>query len=364
MPRGPLGLVRRGLRHLRSAWLQWSSERDRAYHDSLFGAQRVDPFRFSYPGYVTIRRFADLTAPFLRDAQRVLDLGCGTGEITCELARRYPETQFEGVDHSQTGVARAQHHARTLELSNVSFREADVERFEPDQPVDLVVMFDSFHHMTAPETFVDRMGRFSSRFLLIEPRGDWKGSWSRELDFDWLAHDLDKIRAHVAYATRESSPPATVSAENPGQREEPVEHRYAVEDFERLFEGYGIEIRGTVAGLESYPPAPERESPSRERFGKLAYELYAEVDDLLRDRNLDLRAKHLVIYAERGCTAPRKTAPSHAPASVDWTTNVRGPYDVRYLSYGRSARSPLRTTAPGAGTTAQRKLAALVQRHR
>ena len=329
---GPLRHVRGGLRHLRAYWRQWSSDRDRVYHDSLFGEQRVDPFRFSYPGNVTIRRFADLTAPFLRDAKRVLDLGCGTGEITCELARRFPDTHFEGIDHSQAGVARGRHHARVLELSNTSFREADVERFEPDQPSDLVVMFDSFHHMTDPQTFVDRMGRFCSRFLLIEPRGDWKGSWSRELDFDWLAHDLDRIRAHVAYATGESSPPASVGAEHVGQQEEPVEHRYAVEDFERLFSGYGLEIRGTVAGLESYPPAPERESPGRERFGKLAYELYAEVDDLLRDRNLDLLAKHLVIYAERGRSAARRTAPSHAPDGVAWATRVRGPYDVRYLS--------------------------------
>ena len=338
----PLRHLRRGFRYIRVLWQRWSPERDRIYHDSLFNKQRVDPFRFSYPGNITIRRFADLTAPFVRDAHRILDLGCGTGEITCELARRFPQVSFEGVDHSQSGIDRARSHVQSLGLSNVSFEAEDIEHFQPERPVDLVLMFDSFHHVTRPKLFLERLGQSSSRFLLIEPRGDWKGSWDKELDFDWLVHDMDKIRAHLAYATGE--PQTTTNCSNLGgdEREEPIEHRYSVEDFEHFFDGYGLEIQGTVAGLESYPPNPEHESQSRERFGRLTYELYVKVDDLLRERNLDLLAKHLVIYAYRGerderiekeQALSRRVTPSMPMEGISWTQEIRGPYDVRYLSY-------------------------------
>ena len=38
------------------------------------------------------------TATALAGPLRILDLGCGTGEITRRLARRYPEAQALGVD--------------------------------------------------------------------------------------------------------------------------------------------------------------------------------------------------------------------------------------------------------------------------
>lgn len=336
-----LRYLRRGLRRVRATWHRWTPERDRVYHDSLFGAQQLDPFRFSYPGHITIRRFADLAAPRVPHTGRVLDLGCGTGEITCELARRFPDTRFAGVDHSEAGIARARHHAETLSLSNVSFHSADAERFTPDDRVDLITMFDSFHHVTQPAAFIERMGAYSSRFLLIEPRGDWKGSWAREMNFDWLAADLDRIRAHLAYATGEPEPPASGSPEAGMEQEEPIEYRYAIDDFEQFFTGYGLELRGTVAGIELYPPAPDKASDGRERFGKLAYELYTEVDDLLRARDLDLCAKHLVIYAERGLAVTRRTLPSWPIPGTESTTEIRGPYDVRYLDYDgpRQART-------------------------
>lgn len=329
----PLKHVRRGLRALRSAWYRWTPDRDRIYHDTLFEAQQLDPFRWSYPGYVTIRRFADLTEPYVPTPGRVLDLGCGTGEITCELARRFPDTRFEGVDHSEAGVRRARQHAVSLKLPNVAFHVADVERHVPEGPVDLITMFDAFHHVTQPAAFLAQMGAHSSRFLLIEPRGDWKGSWAREMNFDWLAADLDRIRARLAAATGEPEPDPGESHPGAEEREEPIEYRYAIEDFEQFFAGYGFEVRGTVAGLEVYPPTPELASASRERFGQLTYDLYAEIDELLHTRELDLLAKHLVIYAERGRDVPRRAVPSRPAPDADSSTGVRGAHDVQYLAY-------------------------------
>ncbi len=337
----------------------WSPDRDREYHDSIFAEAHHDPFSDSYPGHITIRRFADLVSPHLSGAHHVLDLGCGTGEITCQLGRFHSGVSFEGIDHSEAGIERARANAERLELSNVSFRKADVEHFEPDRSVDVLMMLDAFHHLVDPKRFVERLGAFTKAFLLIEPRGDWKGTWNREVDFDWLVHDLEKIRARIAYATGESELMKPTLLPKGEEQGEPVEHRYTVEDFRRFFRGYGLQIRGTIAGIESYPPSPELESPSRERFGRLGYELYSEVDEMLRARNLDLLAKHLVIHAERGA-ADSLRAPAEKPEDVPWTTPIQGPYDVLWLSYDGTERGSGKSRVLSSGAAAKHQLALLV----
>src|SRR5512141_2937630 len=94
-------------RRIRWALQQWNSTDDRAFHDAIFSGQDYNPFTFAYPGYITIRRFANLAQARIGNARHVVDLGCGPGEITCELARRVPEVHFTGVDHSEAAIARA-----------------------------------------------------------------------------------------------------------------------------------------------------------------------------------------------------------------------------------------------------------------
>jgi SAM-dependent methyltransferase len=293
----------------------------------------MDPFSFAYPGYITIRRFADLASPFLKELRSVLDLGCGPAEITCELARRHPGVSFIGVDHSAAGIERARRHARSLGLSNIAFQIARIEEFLPDRSVDLVTMFDAFHHLKDPKRFVRRTGESVSRFLLIEPRGDWTGGWRKDLDLDWLLLELDKIGSRLALSTGEIEDLRTHPGETPRRRPgKPIEYRYTLDDFRNVFEGFGLRVRGTISGLESYPPGAATSSPSRRRFWELAYELYAEVDEQLRDRGLDLLAKHWVIYAEMGLPQETITVPKELPASSEGKS-VQGAYDAHYLDY-------------------------------
>ncbi len=186
-------------RRLRWAAAGWSSQRDRAFHDELFADQLYDPFSASYPGYLTIRRFADHAERHLADARAVVDLGCGPGEITCELAQRRPGVQFTGLDHSDVAIERARGHAARLGLSNVAFEIADVERFAPAPAVDLVVMFDAFHHVLDPAAFLARLKAAGCRVFLIEPAGTWLGQWDHRLDLDWVPSTVREMRRRLEY---------------------------------------------------------------------------------------------------------------------------------------------------------------------
>jgi SAM-dependent methyltransferase len=321
------------LRRARWKAARWSTDSDRAFHDALFAAGQYDPFTFSYPGYLTIRRFADLAEQKLRGARHVLDLGCGPGEITCELARRQPDVRFTGVDHSSAAIARAAAHAARLGLANVEFQTADLETFAPAEPVDAVLMFDAFHHLLQPEAFVERLRRHSQRFFLIEPAGDWKGSWNRDFDLDWLPLSMfrirDRLEQQLGIASTSAPPPA--SAAQPSH-EEPTERRYAAADFERFFAPWPVEIAGTIAGLQEYGPRPFASSPVRDEVGELTYDLVVRVEEMLRRFDADLAAKHWTVYAAPDA-ARRVIAPRVQVAAAPPGVPVQGPYDARYAKY-------------------------------
>jgi SAM-dependent methyltransferase len=325
--------VFRTWRRVRSRWSRWSATDDRQFHDHLFGAAQHDPFSPAYPGYITIRRFADLVAARIDTARVVLDLGCGPGEITCELATRFPTILFHGVDHSQAAVDRASSNAGRLQLSNVTFQCGDLQTFEPVEPADLVLMFDAFHHLTAPGAFVKRMSRYCERFLLIEPAGDVLGRWKRTIDFDWLPTELDKIRARTEYLLREGSSEKTITrpAAATGEQGRAVEHRYPLADYQAFFEGFHVSAHGTVAGLDIYPPQPDYDSPWRRTAMDAAYGLLKKIDERLVEQKLDLQAKHWVIYADRRAEAAVDTTVHRTQPAGVWEADVvRGPHDVRF----------------------------------
>jgi len=317
---------------------QWSSGRDREFHDALFAAPAHDPFNDAYPGRMTIRRFADLAAPHVPSKDQVLDLGCGPGEITCELARRFPGTAFLGIDHSGNAIGRATELAGRLRLSNVTFETGDLEQFVPASRAGLVMMFDAFHHLLDPSAFVTRLGRSTDRFFLIEPAGTSLGRWQRGLDLDWLSSSLFEIRDRLEEQFGITSIAADMAAApaDPGTSGEPTEFRYALEDFRRLFSGYGLDVRGTIAGLENYGVGPAAGGALREDVGRLTYTLAAEVDELLRRHDLDLAAKHWAIYAERGAVFAERRPP-RLPARVT-ERRVAGPCDVEYMGFDGPTR--------------------------
>ncbi|HET7697590.1 MAG TPA: class I SAM-dependent methyltransferase [Vicinamibacterales bacterium] len=328
-----LSRLSRPIRAVRRRIARWSAQQDRAFHDQLFGASTHDPFSKSYPGYLTIRRFADLAGDHLQGARTVLDLGCGPGEITCELARRYPGVAFTGVDHSAVAIDAAAALARRLGLPNVRFAAGDVARYAPAGRVDVVMMFDAFHHLLDPAAFVRHASAFTDRFFLIEPAGDLLGRWRRTLDFDWLPIELDKIRGRIEHALG-AGPPAGRSAarpdDDPAIAGRAVENRYPLDDYARFFQGFGLVVRGTVAGLDSYPPQPAYESAWREDAMETACAMLTRVDDELQRRGHDGFAKHWAICATRGrsgITGPGLIAPV---AGADHPDYVRGAFDAEY----------------------------------
>lgn len=72
--------------------------------------------------------------------ERVLDIGCGTGQTTLFLAREYPHAGIRGVDISPEMVRRAGRRLGLDPAARVSFRVADAAALPwPEDSFDLVV---------------------------------------------------------------------------------------------------------------------------------------------------------------------------------------------------------------------------------
>lgn len=69
----------------------------------------------------------------IEDAHQVYDLGCGPGNTTELLAARFPRAEIIGIDSSEDMLARARQ-----VLPGLTFRTADLARWRPDGPSDLL----------------------------------------------------------------------------------------------------------------------------------------------------------------------------------------------------------------------------------
>jgi trans-aconitate 2-methyltransferase len=83
------------------------------------------------------RPFVDLVSHVANTQVRnVLDLGCGTGELTAGLTGRWPDARIVGVDSSSEMLAAA---AARAQGDRLRFVAGDVRSYVPDEPPDVIV---------------------------------------------------------------------------------------------------------------------------------------------------------------------------------------------------------------------------------
>jgi trans-aconitate 2-methyltransferase len=100
------------------------------------GAHSWDPDRYLLYADERGRPFLDLVGRVAADSPRsVVDLGCGPGNLTGLLARRWPGADVLGVDSSAEMVAAA----RSAGIDGVRFEVADLRSWHPERPVDVLV---------------------------------------------------------------------------------------------------------------------------------------------------------------------------------------------------------------------------------
>lgn len=107
----------------------------------------ADPAHYLHS--LLLRRTLDGWTGFAPKA--ILDAGCGRGDYSFYLARRYPDAQVVGVDVDRALIERNTDMAARLGIGNVRFMVADLVSARFDVPFDLVVSVDVLEHITEQE---------------------------------------------------------------------------------------------------------------------------------------------------------------------------------------------------------------------
>ncbi|CAK7201087.1 hypothetical protein SEUCBS139899_003788 [Sporothrix eucalyptigena] len=114
-------------------YLKFNDERTRAVHDLVH--------RVPLPG----GRFP-LSQDGKSDNLRIVDLGCGPGNSTEVLIKRFPGAQVEGVDSSPNMIAKAK-----ATLPDIPFSIGDLRTYEPPKGSHLLLANAVFQWLSLPE---------------------------------------------------------------------------------------------------------------------------------------------------------------------------------------------------------------------
>ena len=137
------------------------------HHDSVLRSHR----------WRTAENSAGYLLPRLTADARVLDVGCGPGTITVDLAARVPDGQVTGIDAAADVLALAAAEADRRGLANIGFEVGDVYALDfADDTFDVVHAHQVLQHLTDPVAALIEMRRVCRPGGLIAARdGDYGG---------------------------------------------------------------------------------------------------------------------------------------------------------------------------------------------
>jgi ubiquinone/menaquinone biosynthesis C-methylase UbiE len=123
--------------------------------------------RMAKRGRGNARQYARLLTENGFHAGRVLDAGCGAGDVAIELARMLSGIDMIGVDLSEPLLDRAESSARKAGLSDrMTWQKANVESLPfADDSFDAVVSVYMLHHVGEPVAMLNEIER------VLSPRG-------------------------------------------------------------------------------------------------------------------------------------------------------------------------------------------------
>lgn len=144
------------------------------HHDSVLRSHR----------WRTAVNSAAYLLPHLRPGMKLLDVGCGPGTLTVDLASRVAPGEVVGIDVVDDVVAEAEAHARAQEAANVSFRAGDFRQLDLEPgSFDVVHAHQVLQHLSDPVGALEAMG------ALVRPGGIVAVRDSDYSAFTWAPED-------------------------------------------------------------------------------------------------------------------------------------------------------------------------------
>ncbi|MHA1649572.1 MAG: class I SAM-dependent methyltransferase [Candidatus Helarchaeota archaeon] len=101
----------------------------------------------------------------VRDGEKILDIGCGTGRLTLELAKRAPNGLIIGIDSNLNMITKANENLKRSGLNNVEFIQENLLQYNP------TIQFDAIFSNSALHWIQQTRQLYQKIFALLSPGG-------------------------------------------------------------------------------------------------------------------------------------------------------------------------------------------------
>ncbi len=128
--------------------------------------------------------------PHLKTGMKILDIGCGPGTITVDLAGYVPQGHITGLERVGDVLTQARALAKEKGVTNIDFVEGDANALDyPDGTFDVVVCHQVLQHVQDPVGILKEMKRVAKIGGIVAARDSDYGSfvWYPDVDGmeDW-----------------------------------------------------------------------------------------------------------------------------------------------------------------------------------
>jgi ubiquinone/menaquinone biosynthesis C-methylase UbiE len=116
--------------------------------------------------------------PSIKHTMKILDVGCGPGTITLDVAKLVPKGHITGVDYTEAPLAAARTAASGEKLTNVDFQVGDVHALPfAAETFDIVYAHQVLQHVRDPVQALREMKRVAKRGGLVGVRESASMTW-------------------------------------------------------------------------------------------------------------------------------------------------------------------------------------------
>lgn len=139
-----------------------------------------------------VRRLAEQLAELIPQNTKILDVGCGDGQVAGALLALRPDLSIEGLDVLVRGTTKIP--VKEFDGSTIPF---------PDNSFDVVMLIDVLHHTLQPIQLLQESQRVARECILLKDHTSdgWLATPTLRL-MDWVGNARHKVALTYRYFTR------------------------------------------------------------------------------------------------------------------------------------------------------------------